>query len=261
MTSISCIITSYNNSEYLSAAIDSVLNQSQPVNEIIISDDFSTDNSKEIINSYANQYSQIRPIYREKNLGVGMNRDLALKAASHKLVTWLDGDDWFYPDKIKNEFNALAGRNAIAFSDVALVDNNKKKLGYWDMKNFPLTDNIKRLLWISTRQSPIPTHMMLPKEIYEQVGGIDPNITLYEDWDFKIRLACHPIEWVKAPECGLAYRQTGSGLSSASSYRRLIGQIRIIRNNRYLFSDTLGYIGYIKILLNLARRAIFRRHQ
>ena len=67
--SISVYITSFNKDKYLSQAITSVLNQSLAPKEIIIVDDCSTDNSRNIIEKFASQYPYIiKPIYNENNL-------------------------------------------------------------------------------------------------------------------------------------------------------------------------------------------------
>jgi len=102
---------------YLKKAISSVLEQSMRVNEIIITDDGSTDGSREIIRSFANQYSILRPIFREKNLGVAANRDLAVRVATSHLITTLDGDDYYFPNKIENEYLALEAGGDVAFSN------------------------------------------------------------------------------------------------------------------------------------------------
>lgn len=100
MSTISCIIVSYNNGLFLKEAILSVVNQTLPVNEIIVADDGSTDGSRDLITSLAHEYSQIKPIFREKNLGVSINRDLAIRAAQSNLITTLDGDDCYSPKKL-----------------------------------------------------------------------------------------------------------------------------------------------------------------
>jgi glycosyltransferase involved in cell wall biosynthesis len=298
MSSISCIITSFNNAAFLDMAIESVIAQTRRPDEIIIADDCSTDDSHEIINAFASQYSTIRPVFREKNIGVGANRDLALRSASCDLITFLDGDDWFFPEKIEAEERALSDQMAIAYSDVILmrsadagttrmgmrssrsVDRRFRSLsdglepddfrpdlmrhsytesGRWDMGEFPGDDDKMRPWWISTRCQPIPTHMMLPKKIYEEAGGILRGVNLYEDWDLKIRLSCLPYKWVYSGVAGMAYRMTESGLSSVSAVKRLVGQLSALRRNRPCLARALGWSGYMNTFASIAMRAYTRR--
>ena len=91
---ISVYITSFNKDKYLSQAIISVLNQSLAPKEIIIVDDCSTDNSRNIIEKFASQYPYIiEPIYNENNLGVTRSRNIALSHCTGEIITYLDGDD------------------------------------------------------------------------------------------------------------------------------------------------------------------------
>ena len=65
--SLSVVIPNYNNSKFLSKCIESIIEQSyEGLLEIIIVDDCSTDNSKEIIENYARQYNKIKPVFLEK---------------------------------------------------------------------------------------------------------------------------------------------------------------------------------------------------
>jgi len=259
MCSISCIITSYNNAEYLSKAIMSAVKQTRMPDEIIVADDCSTDGSRELITALSNKYPVIRPIFHDRNIGVGANRDLAIRSASCELITFLDGDDWFFPEKIEAEMRSLAGQAAVAYSDVVLMRDHETEINRWDMKAFPGVDNKKRPSWISSRKQPIPTHMMMPKAVYEEAGGIHHGVNLYEDWDFKIRLSCLPYKWVYSGVAGMAYRQTGLGLSSVSAKRRLVAQLKTLRVNKGPLVRVLGWVGYMNTYVSLAVRAYQRR--
>jgi len=258
MPDISCIIVSFNNSPYLIKAITSVLEQTLPVNEIIVADDGSTDDSRELIKSLAIQHNNIKPIFRENNLGAGQNRDLAIRSAKSEIITALDGDDWYYPNKIEKEYSALNKNNAVAFSDISLMLNDHEQLGFWDMRKFPGSETYKRLKWVALRTPPIPTHMMLSKKLYIESGGMKHNINLYEDWDFKIRLSGLPYMWVHSGVTGMAYRQTESGLSSAHYLKHLSTQIGVIKTNKNLLIKHFGKTGYLNIVSATLFRGIRR---
>ena len=258
MTSISCIIVCYNNEQYIGHAIESVLSQTKPLDEIIIADDCSTDRSREIILSYANNYSVICPVLREKNLGVGANRDLAIRNSNANIITALDGDDWYYPDKIEKEYLALRENNVVAYSDISLMHNEYEQVGCWNMSGFPGADIHKRLKWITLRKPPIPTHMMLPKKVYEESGGMKHNVNLYEDWDFKIRLSGLPYKWVYSGTTGMAYRQKKGGLSSAHLLKHLAAQLHTLQYNKDLLLQHYGQHGYTYILTATILRIVKR---
>jgi glycosyltransferase involved in cell wall biosynthesis len=98
---VSIIVPIYNASEYLSRSIESILNQSYKNIEIILIDDASSDNSKDIIKEYALKDSRIKPIYSEVNQGVSKTRNLGLKTISGDYVTFMDADDYITPNMVQ----------------------------------------------------------------------------------------------------------------------------------------------------------------
>ena len=104
--------------KYLSECIDSVVQQNLESYEIILIDDNSTDNSKLIINSYCDNYSQIRCIYNERNLGVSVCRNVGIEVARGDYMYFLDSDDCMVPDIIRLMLDKVIKDKA----DVLLVD-------------------------------------------------------------------------------------------------------------------------------------------
>ena len=98
---VSIIVPIYNASEYLSRSIESILNQSYKNIEIILIDDASSDNSKDIIKEYALKDPRIKPIYSEVNQGVSKTRNLGLKTISGDYVTFMDADDYITPNMVQ----------------------------------------------------------------------------------------------------------------------------------------------------------------
>jgi len=89
MSSLSVTLANYNHAQYVAQAIEAIVTQSRPPDEFIIIDDASTDNSFEIISSYASRYPYIRLERNERNLGaVATGRHLA-NMAKGDYVYWL----------------------------------------------------------------------------------------------------------------------------------------------------------------------------
>lgn len=96
MPKISILVITYNQENFISRALDSILIQKDYVFEIIISDDCSTDNNWEIITRYSRQYPDlIKPIRNEKNLGIFGNIESLYDKPTGDVVFWLSGDDTF----------------------------------------------------------------------------------------------------------------------------------------------------------------------
>lgn len=94
MKKISFIVTSYNTEKYIAKCLDSLVFQTEANIEIIVADDNSIDRTKSIILQYANQYSNIIPLFSDKNLGPGGIRNLALDQICGEYVAFVDSDDW-----------------------------------------------------------------------------------------------------------------------------------------------------------------------
>ena len=105
MTDISIIIPTYNRVDLLPYAINSVKNQSFLDWELIVVDDCSTDNTKQVVSSYMYNDSRIRYAQTDKNSGNPVKpRNLGVQKAKGKYIAFLDSDDSWNWEKNKLEF-------------------------------------------------------------------------------------------------------------------------------------------------------------
>lgn len=111
---VSVIIPVYNAEENLENAINSVINQTIGFEniELILVDDSSTDNSRNIIESYTNKYDNIIPYYSDENHGFpGFGRNVGLKLATSKYIMFLDNDDEYKEDICEKLYSTLTTEN------------------------------------------------------------------------------------------------------------------------------------------------------
>lgn len=123
---ISVIVLSYNNGEYLRECLDSIVNQTHKDLEIIISDDGSTDNSKDIIAEYAKKDNRINAWFHE-NIGVGASFNKALDMATGEYIAEVDSDDYLNLNMYEELSKHTEGHDIV-------------KAGYWD--SMDLRDDI-----------------------------------------------------------------------------------------------------------------------
>lgn len=97
---LSIIVPVYNTAKQLRRCLDSIVPQLNNKVEVILVNDGSTDNSKDIICDYIDHYNQFR-LYDKPNEGVSAARNIGLKVASGKYVTFLDSDDYVEPDYMR----------------------------------------------------------------------------------------------------------------------------------------------------------------
>jgi glycosyltransferase involved in cell wall biosynthesis len=144
-----CVIT-YNHERYLRRAIESILEQEIDISmEIIISDDCSTDHTREIIREYADKQPQLfRAILREQNVGPAKNFLELLQAATGNYIAYLEGDDyWNDPKKLKKQFDFLTiNEEYVCCSHNAETLNQDGTLGLYNKNKIDKTLTRKELL-------------------------------------------------------------------------------------------------------------------
>ena len=140
---VSICSTTYNLEKYITQAIESWLNQKTDFEyEIVISDDGSTDRTKEIIQEYIQKYpGKIRLISNAKNLGMLPNFIQSLKEAKGKYIAVCDGDDyWIDANKLQKQLDFLEKNPdfSTCYTNTILVDENSQTLNVakhniWDV--------------------------------------------------------------------------------------------------------------------------------
>ena len=122
---VTVYITNFNYGKYLEKAIRSVLNQTYKKFELIIIDDGSTDNSRNILKKYSNNKKNIKIIY-QKNRGLLFSNNIALKMSKGDYITRLDADDWLDKNFLQimvNEINKNKNLGMV-FCNYYLVSKN-----------------------------------------------------------------------------------------------------------------------------------------
>lgn len=105
---VSIVMPAFNASQYIVATIGSVLSQSEQNWELIVVDDCSTDDTREIVHSLCQKDSRIRLIPLDKNFGGPAGpRNVGVKEARSDLVAFLDSDDIWHPDKLSLQLAAV----------------------------------------------------------------------------------------------------------------------------------------------------------
>lgn len=133
-----CIVT-YNQRDYISECLESVVTQQTDFPfEVIVGDDASTDGTADIVRDYAARHPHlIRPLLHETNLGPFENYRLVHRAARGEYVAHTDGDDAMLPDKLAKQA-AFLDRNlesAAVFHKLAVIDKYGHLLGkFWPKK-------------------------------------------------------------------------------------------------------------------------------
>ena len=153
---VSVFMLTYNHEKYIGKAIESVVSQETNfIYELIIGEDCSLDNTRQIVQKYQQQYPNIvKPIFNEHNIGVSKNAQNVRDSCNGKYIAFLDGDDyWSDKHKLQKQVDFLESNPdyGMVHTDVDILDQEKnlitKNVNKSRKINFPsgniLTDYLK----------------------------------------------------------------------------------------------------------------------
>jgi glycosyltransferase involved in cell wall biosynthesis len=195
---VTVICLCYNHAEYVEEALNSVINQTYKNIELIIADDFSTDNSVQVIENWLKIHPEISFVKNKKNLGNTTTFNHCLKIAKGAYIIDLAADDILLPETIEKQLKGFANSTyenvGIVYGNLELVTNDKKHLRYF----LPVDANYRRLnpertgdIYIGLldgTNSMGAVASMVKREVFDTLNGYDENLA-YEDYDFWIRAA------------------------------------------------------------------------
>lgn len=214
------VIIGHNNSGTIVDAVLSCLNQTLPYDRIVVVDDKSHDDSREKLAVLAEMYSTLTILPLPCSLGPSGARHMGIMQLDTDYWTQLDGDDLFWPGKHEAEVRTIAGdRGVVAFSDILLVQPRTNTVQ--SVKAYDRLDGEETFLRLLSRTRQIPRDMTLSRAAYDRAGGYNLLSHLYEDWDFKLRLAAvDGVRWRRSDaRAGTVYNRLLPGLSGAHPSR------------------------------------------
>lgn len=194
MPKLTVIMPAYNAAPYLREAIDSILSQTFTDFEFIIIDDGSTDNTRDIVDSY----DDVRIIkqFNIKNIGVAacLNKGVAL--ASGEYIARMDADDVSMPRRFEKQVSFLNAHQDVSVVAVkaVLIDASGRESGYWSQDQ--LTTNNNQVREMLAKRNCIVHPAVMLRRVVLQKYGYNENQSTTEDYDLWLRMAAdnHKIE-------------------------------------------------------------------
>src|SRR5579864_1421240 len=203
---ISVVMPLFNATDTLFLALASLQAQTCENWECIIVDDGSTDNPEHIIQTINDSRIQYHRLNR--NRGRGYARQYALEIAQGRYITFLDADDWIYPDKFQHQVELLEAEPSVAIVSTGMAISNASD----QLVGVRNTDSSEPVLRPPIKTPGKPPLAFAPSMIISTLAkqtGFDPSFTLAEDADFLLRaLRCK--RYAILPACLYVYREPGS---------------------------------------------------
>lgn len=186
---ITVIIPTYNRADMLADSVKSVLDQTYQDFEIIIVDDFSNDNTKDVVASFGD--SRIRYIRHDINRGEAAARNTGIKNARGIYIACHDSDDLWHSDKLEKQVHVISGSS----SQLGVVYS-----GFWKVKAGKKT--YIPFLWVKKKNGDIhkellkgnfvgtPT-VLIKRECFDKAGMFNEGIFNIVDWEMWLRVSEH----------------------------------------------------------------------
>ena len=226
MPRVSIVMCTYNGERYLARQLDSILQQTYPLHEILIQDDGSTDRTCQIVEEYREKHPLIRLIRNGKNLGFNHNFLDAIPKATGDYIALSDQDDIWALDKIASLIETVqATGKAVCFSRSQAFSEETGPVAFFDRRTPNYT--IERLI----------------------LANIAPGHTLLIDKDFSRLLTRESFEKVGRwyydefiAATAAAYDQLAFCDKYLVSYRRHAGQITAAQSTSQIEVKPLRYV-------------------
>jgi glycosyltransferase involved in cell wall biosynthesis len=218
---VSIVTPCYNAGSFLKETLESVLAQTYPALEIIVVDDGSTDHSADVAHSYG---PKVRVI-RQENRGESAARNVGIAAARGDYLLFLDADDLLD----RRALEVLIERARSVSGGVAVMG----------CAYFERDPNVPFAVWMPDadqffpkviQANLCPIHCWLvPRDLIVQVGGFNPRIQQFEDWDLWCQVALTGAPLVRVAYAGAYYRRHASSQSDTSpSVERSQGHVSVM---------------------------------
>ncbi len=176
---VNIIIATYNYGHYLSEAIESVLAQTYPNIEILVVDDGSTDDTKQVVA----KYPQVKYVYQNRSSAKtpALARNNGLDLSSGEFYLALDADDKLRPEYISKCIDLISSDKRIGFVWTATQEFGESSAVRW-----PRTLHHRFSVFRGTGGQ--LGAALTRRKAFDAVGGYDESLIALEDWDLAIRI-------------------------------------------------------------------------
>jgi glycosyltransferase involved in cell wall biosynthesis/SAM-dependent methyltransferase len=263
---VSVVLTSYNHEQYIEQALDSLLNQTYGRLEIIVLDDCSTDGSRSRLGKYRGRPG-VRLVFLGKNTGGYTHAcNLGASLSRGKYLLFAQSDDFSEPTKIESLVSKFTGRDSVGvvYCRSYLVDENSAIIG----DDFRSRE--RRFKQLCSRDALIPRQRMveflssscvipnlsavlIKKEYFDALHGLDTKYKVCSDWDFWFRLAgfcdfyyvAAPLNYFRQHRTTIrgSHKMVVQLLEIFEILDRAVNSNRLSPAAKFRFKVNMGYVG------------------
>ena len=226
---ISVIMSVYNGEDYLSEAIDSVLDQSFTDFELIVINDCSTDGTAEILKKYESLDTRVKVHTNEVNLRLPSSLNKAISLAEGKYIARMDADDICLPDRFEKQYGFMESHPDVALSSCRFMTLKNGVVASGGCGGKIDNESIKALLLVT---NPILHPGIIAKAEVIRALGYDKNFTCTEDMELWSRFVMSGNKIEIQPEYLMIYRLHDKQITETTRERQR-GEVIAIQKRYY----------------------------
>jgi glycosyltransferase involved in cell wall biosynthesis len=201
---VSIVIPAYNHADYLAEAIESILAQDYPSVELLVLDDGSTDNTREVLEGYAGQF------YWEthKNMGEAATLNKGWRMSKGEILGRLSADDLLSPDAVSASVEGLQKNPdaVLVYCDFDLIDERSRVIRRVRAPEFSYRDMVAKQI-----TAPGPG-AFFPRSAFEKAGPWDESLAQMPDTEYWLRLGLYG-RFVRIPKVLASFRMHENSVS------------------------------------------------
>lgn len=182
---VSVIVPTLNRRKRLLQTLETIRCQTYPHLQIIISNDGCTDDTVAAIEELGDE--RIKVISSPEPTGVSNARNRGIACASGQWLAFCDDDDYWVSTKIEDQLKAMISSSSLwSFCSAIHVDDS---FGYCGSNRSDPTPDARKFLWEANRVPGGCSNVVAHSSLLKKVGGFDPTLRIFADWDMWFRLA------------------------------------------------------------------------
>jgi glycosyltransferase involved in cell wall biosynthesis len=219
---VSIVIPTYNHASHLSQAIDSVLAQDYQNIELIVLDDGSTDNTREVLEGYKNKFHW----ETQKNMGQSSTLNKGWEMARGEILAYLSADDLLLPQAVSKSVQCLLDNPdaVLSYCDFDLIDPDSRVVRRVTAPEYDYMEMVTKFICAPSAGA------FFWRSAFQKTGGWNPKIHRFPDYDCWLRLGLHG-RFVHIHESLAAFRvHEGSQSFSETPVERAEEAIKVMTN-------------------------------
>lgn len=232
MYKVSVIVPVYNREKTILRCIESIMNQTSPVHEIIAVDDGSSDNSIQILSKIECDYLIV---LKQNHKGAQAARNLGIMKSTGNYIAFLDSDDEWMPNALESLLKGVAkNEDSVVYADCYIDKSGERET--WNLPG--KSGNIYESLLL--KPAPMFQALLVKKDFFVDLNYLDENAPSYQEWETCIRLSKnHTFIHLNEP-LFVYYLHEGETISKNPA-KDVKGYSYIVRKH---LSETISHLGF-----------------